>query len=107
MKPGLLNRRCKLQKKAGTVDAIGQPLDAWVDVVSFWGNIKVTSGYEIAKSNAVTEVNRVSIRARYTLNAFADAGMRVSHGDTVYNVEAIQPDTAGRDHIDLVCEVLR
>ena len=107
MKPGKLNRRCKLQRKSGTVDAIGQPLDTWVDVVSFWGGIKVTSGYEIAKSNAVTEINRVSIRARYTLVGFADAGMRIVHNDTVYNVEAVQPDTAGREYVDLVCEVLR
>ena len=103
----MMNRRCKLQKKAGTVDAIGQPLDTWVDVVSFWGHIKVTSGYEIAKSDAVTEVNRINIRSRFMVAAFANAGMRVLHGDMVYNIEAIQPDTAGREHVDLVCEVLR
>lgn len=102
-----MNRRCKLQAKSGGVDAIGQPVDTWVDVVSFWGHIKVTSGYEIAKANAVTEVNRVSIRTRYMLVPFVNAGMRVMHGDTKYNVEAVQPDTAGREHVDLVCEVLR
>ena len=107
MKPGKLNRRCKLQSQTGGVDSIGQPVDTWADVVSFWADIKVTSGYEIAKSDAPTQVNRVSIRSRFTLSAFADAGMRVVHGDTVYNIEAVIPDTAGREYVDLVCEVLK
>jgi SPP1 family predicted phage head-tail adaptor len=102
----MLNRRCTLQSKQAGVDAIGQPVDAWTDVLSFWGRIKVTSGYEIVKANATVQVNRVNIRSRYMLAAFADAGMRVVHGDRIYNVEAVLPDDAGREHVDLVCEVL-
>lgn len=107
MRPGKLNRRCILQRKGTGVDAIGQPVDTWVDVVSFWADIKVTSGYESIKAERVTETNRVSIRSRYTLAAFANVGMRVMHGDTIYGVEAILPDTAGREHVDLVCEVVK
>lgn len=102
----MLNRRCTLQSKQAGVDAIGQPVDAWTDVLSFWGHIKVTSGYEIVKANATVQVNRVNIRSRYMLAAFADAGMRVVQGDRTYNVEAVLPDDAGREYVDLVCEVL-
>jgi SPP1 family predicted phage head-tail adaptor len=102
----MLNRRCTLQSKQAGVDAIGQPVDAWTDVLSFWGHIKVTSGYEIVKANATVQVNRVNIRSRYMLAAFADAGMRVVQGGRTYNVEAVLPDDAGREYVDLVCEVL-
>lgn len=33
--------------------------------------------------------------------------MRVLHGETVYQIKAVLPDEARRDHVDLVCEVVK
>lgn len=107
MKPGQLNRRCTLQTKAVGVDSIGQPVDTWVDVASFWGWIKTTSGFEMVKADRTTETLKASIRARYLVAKVATAGMRVVSGGVTYNIEAMQPDEAGREYVDLVCEVIK
>jgi SPP1 family predicted phage head-tail adaptor len=106
MNPGQLNRRCQLQDKSSGVDSIGQPLNTWTNVATFWGNIKSASGYETAKSDKVTEVRRVSIRTRYILGRMATAGMRVVSNGINYNIEAVLPDEMGREYVDLVCEVI-
>jgi len=107
VKPGTLNRRCVLQARSSGVDAVGQPVETWTAVTSFWANIKFTSGVESIKSEKVTETRKASIRARYALAAMADVGMRVVSGGVTYGIESLQPDEAGRDHVDLVCEVVK
>lgn len=107
MKPGQLNRRCVLQARTSGVDSIGQPIETWSDVATFWGWIKTTSGFEMVKSERVTETVKASIRARYLVAKIANAGMRVVSGGVTYNVEAMQPDESGREYVDLVCEVVK
>lgn len=107
MKPGLLNRLFVLQAVTGSVDAIGQPVGSWTAVQTFWGHIKVSNGYEAIKANATAEVGKVSIRARYPVSKVATAGMRLTHDGVTYNIQSIQPDIAGREFVDFVCEVVK
>lgn len=86
-------------------DGIGQIIGTdWTDVATVWANIRHLSGTEAIKADAPTSTVRASIRIRY--RAGIDAGMRVLHGSTAYDIQAVLPDEIGRRHIDLVCEVV-
>jgi len=107
VKPGTLKNRCALQARTSGVDAVGQPVETWTEVTAFWANVRFTSGYESIKSEKTTETLRASIRARYPLAQSANVGMRIVSAGITYNIEAIQPDASDREHVDLVCEVVR
>ena len=104
MQAGRLNRRCTLQSPSQSVDELGQPIPGWTDVATVWASIRHLSGVEAIKADAVTSTVRASIRIRY--RAGVNAGMRVVHNLTAYNITAVMPDVGGREFVDLVCEVV-
>lgn len=105
IRAGLLNRQVKIQQLTQIKDEIGQIIGTdWADVATVWANIRHLSGTEAIKADAPTSTVRASIRIRY--RAGIDAGMRVLHGSTAYDIQAVLPDEIGRRHIDLVCEVV-
>lgn len=100
MRAGLLREQITIEQRSTTPDAIGQPTESWSTVATVWANIRHISGLEAIKAGATTAVVKASIRIRYldSLNA----GMRVVHGTTVYQIESVLP--APPIHVDLVCE---
>lgn len=105
MRAGQLNRLVTIQRLTQIKDEIGQIIGTdWTDVATVWANIRHLSGAEAIKADAPTSKVRASIRIRY--RAGIDAGMRVLHGSTAYDIQAVLPDEIGRRHIDLVCEVV-
>lgn len=105
MRAGQLNRRVTLQAKQGGFDPIGQPLpEDWADVATVWADIRFTSGLESIRGGAEASIAKASIRIRY--RAGVNAGMRVAHGERVYNITAVLPDESRRVYMDLVCEVV-
>lgn len=104
MQAGKLNKRVTIQHLAPGEDAWGQPLpEGWVELGKAWASILHQSGLSTIKADAQTSVVKASIRLRYRTDL--KAGMRVSHGLTVYAVRAVLPDEAKREYVDLVCEV--
>ncbi|AGW94602.1 hypothetical protein N234_31640 [Ralstonia pickettii DTP0602] len=97
--------RVTIQRRATGQDEIGQPVETWADVSTVWANIRHTSGMEAIKAGADVSIVRASIRIRWRTGI--DAGMRVVHGATVYDIKAVLADEVGRKHVDLVCEVAR
>ena len=104
MQAGRLNRRCTLQQPGTTTDALGQPIPGWTDVATVWGDIRMKSGLEAIKAGTPVSTVQASIRIRY--RAGINAGMRVVHNLTAYNITAVQPDVGGREFVDLVAEVV-
>ncbi len=104
MRAGTLRNSCTLQQATTVQDSMGQPLTTWVDVEGFWADIRHTGGLESIKAGATTSTVQASIRRRYTTSI--NAGQRVVSGGTTYNILAVLPDAAGREYIDLVCEVV-
>lgn len=102
--PGTLNRKVRIQAQTTTQDALGQPLLEWTDVATVWADIRVPNGMQAIKADAAVSVAAVSIRIRYRTGL--NAGMRVLHGTTVYQVNAVLPDVAGRVFVDLACQVV-
>jgi len=104
MQAGRLNRRCVLQTPGTAQDELGQPIPGWTDVATVWADIRMKSGLESIKAGASVSVVQASIRIRY--RAGVNAGMRVVHNLTAYNITAVQPDVGGREFVDLVAEVV-
>jgi len=99
-----LRSKIVIQSLTSTRDEIGQPINEWQDVATVWANIRHLSGTETIKADAPTSTVRASIRIRYRTDV--NAGMRVLHGETVYNIAAVMPDEEGRKFVDLVAEVV-
>ena len=104
MQAGRLNRRCQLQSPSQSVDELGQPIPGWTDVATVWADIRMKSGLEAIKAGAPVSVVQASIRVRY--RAGINAGMRIVHNLTAYNITAVMPDVGGREFVDLVAEVV-
>ena len=104
MQAGRLNRRCVLQTPGTAQDELGQPIPGWTDVATVWGDVRLRGGLESIKAGASVSVVQASIRIRY--RAGVNAGMRVVHNLTAYNITAVQPDVGGREFVDLVAEVV-
>lgn len=74
------------------------------EVARVWATIRHPSGSQAIKADAVTETVRASIRIRYRRDI--TAGMRATHGATVYAIHAVLHDEVHRGFSDLVCEVV-
>lgn len=103
--PATLNKRISIQSRPGGSDGEGNPITDWVEVCNVWAGIKVGSGIERIRAGTVTSVVQASIRIR--TRPGIDAGMRVVHGATTYNILSVPPDGVCRTYIDLVCEVIK
>ena len=104
MQAGRINRRCVIQTPSTATDELGQPIPGWTDVATVWGDIRMKSGLESIKAGASVSTVQASIRIRY--RAGINAGMRIVHNLTAYNITAVQPDVGGREFVDLVAEVV-
>lgn len=105
MQAGRLNRRVTIMAPGAEVDDIGQPIDVVPVVVAKpWASIRHLNGTETIKAGAEASIVKASIRIRY--RAGIDAGMRVLHKEMAYEIKAVLPDEAGRQYVDLVCEVV-
>lgn len=104
MEAGKLNRRVTVKELSDSQDAAGQPVQTWADVATVWAHIRHLSGVESIKADADTSVVKASVRIRRM--AGVDAGMRVYHGSTVYEIKAVLPDEESRERLDLACEVV-
>lgn len=69
-----------------------------------WANIRHLSGSESIRSDRPVSEVKASIRVRYRDDL--TAGMRVVHGGSTYEVEAVLADLVGRQHLDLVCSLV-
>lgn len=102
MDPGKFKHRVTVQERTGR-DDYGQPLpNGWVDVAPrVRANIRTLTGREFATSGSEASEVTTSIRLRYRTGL--RAGMRVVHGDTVYDIQAVLPNEENRRYVDLAC----
>ena len=105
MRAGKLNSRVLIQQQSTTQDALGQPVATWTALTTVWASIVHVSGVEAIKADALTSTVRASIQIRY--NATVAAGMRAVSGATTYNIVAVLPDMARKEHTNLACEVIQ
>ncbi|MGB4064250.1 MAG: phage head closure protein [Azonexus sp.] len=101
---GHLTERINIEQRPTTQDAIGQPVETWSLVAAVWASIRHPSGLSAIKADADVSIVKASIRIRF--RAGIDAGMRVVHSATIYDIKAVLPNRAG-GYVDLVCEVIK
>lgn len=100
-----LNDRVTIKRQGATRDALGQEIvNDWVTVsADTWANVRYLSGTQAIKADAQTSIVRASIRLRYRTDIAA--GMRATFGSTVFEIEAVLPDSK-KVYVDLVCKVI-
>lgn len=99
LQAGRLRHRISLQRRAALLDSngdvqqdptTGEVSYAWSELTELWAAIEPLSGREFIQSQATQSkvTGRIVIRHYTNINA----GMRIVHNGTVYNIEAILPD---------------
>ena len=100
---GDLKHRVVIQSQDATEDGDGQQVLTWTTFATVWADIGGMSGLSTIRSggDADMSVTRVSIRARWLEGL--TAGMRVTHGSDIYDIQAVSYDMATKETVDMVC----
>lgn len=98
---GDLRDRITLLVQTSAQDAAGQPVEAWVEHLRTWANVRFPSGLAAIKADAAVSAVRASVRIRYRANL--PDGLRAHINGDAYRVTAMLPDQR-RQWLDLVCE---
>ena len=98
MRAGDLNRRVRIERRAAK--PCGESIE-WELVSATWANVRFLSGREVIAGDA--PISRVSASVRLRYRKGIREGMRVTIDDLILRIEAVLPDLARREHIDLVC----
>ncbi|HDR8989937.1 TPA: phage head closure protein [Burkholderia vietnamiensis] len=88
-------------------DTYGQPKEAWVKVCEVWADIMGKSGSQVIRSGQPVGEVKTSIRVRYR-EGLHEGMVAVLLGQggaksQQFNVDAVSPDFASREHVDLIC----
>lgn len=108
MRAGDLNRRVRIDRRAGT-GTLNDPL-TWAPLATVWCNVRMLTGKETLTSDAEVASATASIRIRYRTDI--DNGMRAvllkfvggqPVDDLIFNILAPLPNVASREYTDLAC----
>ena len=102
MSAGKLNQRVTLSGLSAGTDALGQPLQTWVDVTTTWADVRFVSGIETIKAGREISTSRASVRIRRRGNVSRQ--MRVRIGGVEYEIVDVVP-SVDRAWLTLICEV--
>lgn len=65
MKAGLLDQRVTLQSRSVTIDAAGQDVITWIDVVTVWAQVQALRGREFFAAAQTQQEQTVKVRIRF------------------------------------------
>ena len=102
MSAGKLNQRVTLSGLSAGSDALGQPLQSWVDFATLWADVRFVSGIETIKAGREISTSRASVRIRRRGNVSRQ--MRVRIGGVEYEIVDVVP-SVDRAWLTLICEV--
>ena len=103
MEIGRLNSQVTIQRRSSATNELGEHASGWTDVATVWANVMKVTGVEAIRSGLEMSVVRASIRIRYRTDITPQ--MRVVDGTEVYDIQAVMPNSAGRDYTDLLCQI--
>lgn len=100
MRAGELRHLLTFQAKSTAQDELGEPINAWVDVLTCWGKVSPTTGRERLAAQAVQSSVTHSVTVRYAPQ-FADpkavAAMRILFGARIFDIhDSINEDERNR-----------
>lgn len=99
-----LRHRVDIQNFATTQDSnTGAVVDAWTDFdTDVPAEIMPMSGREFLAAQSIQAGVNTKIVIRYQDGVLPR--MRVVHGSTIYNIQAVLPDPSLKRHLTLMCE---
>ncbi|SIQ99942.1 phage head closure protein [Pseudacidovorax sp. RU35E] len=100
---GKLKCQVQLQRRVSATDEAGQPIHTWQALATVWADVRFPGGLEAIRADAQLTVTRASVRIRYRTDVDA-ASCRLLFKGAVYDIQAVLPDEAHRQYLDLVCE---
>lgn len=98
---GSLDTRITLQQRIGTIDALGQPTESWIDLVTVGASVSPLRGREYFAAGQIESVVDVRIRIRYRSNI--TTAMRVVWQSTPYDIISVIDVDARRHTLELMC----
>ncbi|MFM2472379.1 phage head closure protein [Burkholderia cenocepacia] len=101
LRAGPLNNKASLQRRTAGVDALGQPLEQWVEYANVWCAVLQLTGKEKVVGGTQVGGGRASIRIRYRTDV-QNQDRAVVQGQ-VFNIAVPLPDVSSRTYTDLVC----
>ena len=104
IRTGRLNRRITLQQPVTAQNSYGEKVVTWEGVCTVWAGVEAIRGEEFftARQHGAETSHKIVIRNP----GFAvPATWRAVAGETVYEIEAVIPQTAG-DVVELMCKVV-
>ena len=112
---GRLKDRIYIMAPTASVDALGQPVEAWTLQQAAWADVRYQTGLQTLTADRLTANTRVSMRIRqHAASRGITTAMRavlggalaggVVTGGTVFKI--MDTPRQGLDAIDLVCEAL-
>lgn len=95
--------RVKIEQYSSTYDEIGQPVEAWSEVITVWANVKFLRGIEMLKSTQ--DITKVQVSIRTRKRSGITTAMRATYDGVIYNITAVLPQSGSM--MDLACEVVK
>ena len=90
----VFNKKITIQLLSETQDAIGQDVQTWTDIGSFWADTSSASGgmKEYYAAAQVSSNNEKLFKVRYSrlLAGFLSSQLRILYGGLVYDVKHIE-----------------
>lgn len=108
---GSLDRLVRIERRERDEDELGQPLDRWVPIATVWANVRMLTGKETIRADAVVGEASASIRIRFRRGL--ETGMRAvllrfeggePVDDEFFEILKPLPDYGSRGYTDLVCK---
>src|SRR5574340_200548 len=101
IRTGDLNRRVTIQQRRASVDAFGQQVQTWTDLLTCWAHIEPLTGRELLSAQAL--VSEVSYQVTILYRPEITAAMRVLYRDKVFSVGAVIDPDAEHIGLQLLC----
>ncbi|MDM8356669.1 phage head closure protein [Pandoraea communis] len=100
MRAGELRHLLTFQAKSAAQDELGEPINAWVDVLTCWGKVSPTTGRERMAAQAVQSYVSHSVTVRYAsqlANPKDVAAMRIVFGTRIFDIhDSLNEDERNR-----------
>lgn len=103
---GELDKRVAIEQRVvGSPQKLpsGAPNDTWVNVTTVWARIEPLRGKEFLEAQAIQ--SSVTTRIRVRNRSGVTAGMRVTRGADVYNIEYVMPPRSADGDLELMCSI--
>ena len=108
MRAGPLNRRVRIEQRAGT-GTLTDP-KRWAPLATVWANVKMLTGKESLLADSDVGEATASIRIRYRTdldNSMRAVLLKFVDGkpvdEAIFNIQKPLPDYVGREYTDLAC----